>query len=577
MKKLFCICLALLFLLCGCGKASENEALASTTTATTTNSNHTPGSSDSTTGTLTDQSDSSDTSGSTTGSTDNDPNVSGTTTQTTTQNSTGSPTSGGSTSKNNATCSHRDANNDEVCDVCHSSVVVLFDFYAINDLHGKLADTDSNIGVDELTTYLKAAQKTDDNAILLSTGDMWQGSSESNMTKGKILVDWMNELGFAAMSLGNHEFDWGEEYIAENAKLAEFPFLAINIYDRTTNALVDFCKASVMVEGDGIQVGIIGAIGDCYSSIAVDKCDEVYFKTGSELTGLVKKEAERLRAQGADVIVYLLHDGYGQSSSGNLTSSQMSSYYDTSLSNGYVDLVFEGHTHQGYRILDEHGVVHLQNRGDNKGGISHAEIAVNAITGATDVRVAELVSTYVYQDLDDDPIVERLLETYKELIDPANRVLGYNNRYRNSSELMQLIARLYYEVGEKTWGDKYDIVLGGGFMSARSPYNLYTGEVTYANLQSIFPFDNQLTLCSIKGRYLRSKFLETSNDRYYIHCGDYGESIRNNIDPNATYYLITDSYSAYYKANQLTVIAEYDPTVFARDLLAEYIEQGGLA
>ena len=70
--------------------------------------------------------------------------------------------------------------------------------------------------------------------------------------------------------------------------------------------------------------------------------------------------------------------------------------------------------------------------------------------------------------------------------------------------------------------------------------------------------------------------METSNDRYYIHCGDYGESIRNSIDPNATYYLITDSYSAYYKANQLTVIAEYDPTVFARDLLAEYIEQGEL-
>ena len=129
----------------------------------------------------------------------------------------------------------------------------------------------------------------------------------------------------------------------------------------------------------------------------------------------------------------------------------------------------------------------------------------------------------------------------------------------------------------KEWGDKYQIVLGGGFMSARSPYNLYAGEVTYGDLQTILPFDNQLTLCSIKGKYLRSKFLETSNDRYYIFCGDYGNSIRNNIDPNATYYLITDSYSAYYAPNNLTVIAEYDPNVFARDLLADYIKSGKLS
>ena len=332
-----------------------------------------------------------------------------------------------------------------------------------------------------------------------------------------------------------------------------------------------------MVEGDGLQIGIIGAIGDCYSSIAVDKCDEVYFKTGKDLTNLVKAEADRLRSQGADFIVYVLHDGFGSSTSGSMSSSRLASYYDTALSNGYVDLVFEGHTHQGYRIVDEHGVYHLQNRGDNKGGISHVEITINAVTMATSVTVAETVSTYVYQNLEDDSIVEQLMNKYKDVISPANRVLGYNASYRSSSELLRICAQLYYEAGLKEWGDQYQIVLGGGFMSARSPYNLYTGEVTYGDLQTILPFDNQLTLCSVKGKYLRSKFLETNNDRYYIFCGDYGNSIRNNIDPNATYYLITDSYSAYYAPNNLTVIAEYDPNVFARDLLADYIESGKLS
>ena len=77
------------------------------------------------------------------------------------------------------TCNHEDANDDGKCDICKGSVIVSIDFYAINDLHGKFADTDSNIGVDELTTYLKAMAEIDDNVVFLSSGDMWQGSSES--------------------------------------------------------------------------------------------------------------------------------------------------------------------------------------------------------------------------------------------------------------------------------------------------------------------------------------------------------------------------------------------------------------
>lgn len=554
MKKLFCLLLVFSLLLCGCNADKKPTENAATST-------------------------SSSTSVSDTGTTISDkvPSQSGSHLTTALGTSQSGNTTTGTTKPSAPACAHKDDNGDELCDLCRNSVIVVFDFYAINDLHGKLADADGNVGVDELTTYLKNARETDDNAIFLSAGDMWQGSAESNMTKGKILVDWMNELDFTAMALGNHEFDWGEEYIAANAEAAEFPFIAINVYDRKTNALADFCAPSVLVEGDGLQIGIIGAIGDCYSSIAVDKCDEVYFKTGRDLTTLVKNESDRLRAAGADFIVYVLHDGYGQSGSSYLNPSQLASYYDPSLSDGYIDLVFEGHTHQGYRLQDEHGVYHLQNRGDNKGGISHVEIAINAVTMDSSVRTAELVSTYTYQNLEDDPLIQQLLDKYKDLISPANRVLGYNSRYRNSTELQQTIAKLYYEVGEKTWGDDYKIVLGGGFMSARSPYNLSAGEVTYADLQAIFPFDNQLTLCSIKGSYLRSKFLETNNDRYYIHCGEYGNSIRNQIDPSATYYLITDSYSAYYAPNHLTVIAEYDATVFARDLLADYIEDGGFS
>lgn len=566
MKKSICLLLAILLLVCGCNTQDGQDSAAQSSTTT---------SSPSASGTTTTVLDGTD---DTTVIVVGDTTTGGSTTSDTTGSFAGSNTSTTTqTQPTTPACNHKDADNNEICDLCQKSVVVVLDFYSINDLHGKFADADSNIGVDELTTYLKNARSNNKNSIFLSAGDMWQGSSESNMTKGKIIVDWMNELDFTAMAIGNHEFDWGEEYIKSSSAMAEFPFLAINIYDRKTNKPVDYCSPSVMIDRGGVQIGIIGAIGDCYSSIAVDKCDEVYFKTGRDLTNLVKAESEELRQQGADCIVYILHDGHGQSGSSFLTSSQMASYYDSSLSNGYVDVVFEGHTHQGYRAEDEHGVYHLQNRGDNKGGIAHVKIAVNVVTQKSAVQSTQLVNTSTYQNLEDDSLIQQLMEKYKDEISPANRVLGYNSAYRNSSYLQQLIAKLYYELGEKTWGNKYDIVLGGGFMSARSPYNLYKGDVTYSDIQSIFPFDNQITLCSVKGRDLRRKFVETSNDRYYIHYGEYGKQVCEKIDNNATYYIITDSYTAYYAYNNLTVVEEYDPTVFARDLLAEYIENGGLS
>ena len=487
----------------------------------------------------------------------------------------GSQPQGGGTTAVGGCLQHTDANNDELCDVCRRSVIVTFDFYSINDLHGKFSDTSSQVGVDELSTYLNNAQYTDENAVLLAAGDMWQGSSESNLTHGNIITDWMNEMAFTATAVGNHDLDWGESYLENNAKMAEFPTLAINIYDRDTNARVSYCDASLMLDRGGVQVGIIGAIGDCYSSISADKVNDIYFKVGSDLTALVKAESDRLRQQGADFIVYVIHDGYDKSQSGSANASQLKSYYDLSLSDGYVDLVFEGHTHQGYVLKDTHGVYHLQNRGDNKGGISHADVAINSVTLKAEVREAKLVNTAVYQSLDDHPVVNNLMNKYKDIISKADEALGNNRTYRNSTAICNKVAELYYRAGVERWGKEYNIVLGGGFLNTRSPYNLSAGPVKYGDLQMVLPFDNQIVLCSIQGRYLKSRFINTSNSDYYIYYGDYGESVKNSIDPNATYYVVVDSYTSQYGPNHLTVVKEYDPDVYARDLLAEYIAEGG--
>ena len=138
------------------------------------------------------------------------------------------------------------------------------------------------------------------------------------------------------------------------------------------------------------------------------------------------------------------------------------------------------------------------------------------------------------------------------------------------------MADLYCQAGIEKWGEEYDIVLGGGFISCRDPGYMSAGEVQYGLLQSLLPFDNQITLCSIKGRDLLSKFLETDHYSYFIRTSQYGESIRNSIDPNGTYYVVTDSFSAYYAPNKMTVIDVYAEKVYARDLLADYMSAGGL-
>ena len=93
---------------------------------------------------------------------------------------------------------------------------------------------------------------------------------------------------------------------------------------------------------------------------------------------------------------------------------------------------------------------------------------------------------------------------------------------------------------------------------------------------SIFPFDNELVLCSIKGNYLKSQFL-SGRDNYYVYCEGDVQSLKDSVVEDQTYYLVTDRYSSLYADNHLTEIEIYDTTTFARDLLAEYIRKGGLA
>lgn len=468
---------------------------------------------------------------------------------------------------------HSDVVKDGICDECGEVITTELSFYAVNDLHGKFIDTDSQPGLDELTTYIKNLYAdTSREEILLSSGDMWQGTVESSTNKGKLMTEWMNEVGFVSMTLGNHEYDWGSDVLTPNSELAEFPFLAINI---TYNYQpVDYCQASTIVEKGGIKIGIIGAIGDCLSSISGDFTEGLAFATGNKLTSLVKDESERLRnEEGCDFIVYSIHDGGSNFSSSGINSvtNRDMAYYDTSLSNGYVDLVFEAHTHQRYILQDEYGVYHLQGGGEN-GYISCADVSFNTVTNTYEVN-PRIISKSVYADssISGDPAVEEIFNKYFPDSDPYKTILGTNNSLRRSDYICDTVAELYYKKGVEVWGSEYNnIVLGGGYLKLRTPYQISAGNVTYADLFSILPFDNDLVLGRILGSDLKSRFL-SSRDNYYIYA-----TIRESeVVGNEYYYIIVDSYTSTYRSNRITEVARLEGEIYARDLLADFVSAGG--
>ncbi len=458
-----------------------------------------------------------------------------------------------------ASCKHADSNGDGKCDHCTMLVSVDINFFSFNDLHGTMLDTNDQPGLDEFSTMMELFY-ADESAIefLLSAGDMWQGSLESSSNKGAMMTEWMNEMDFIAMTLGNHEFDWGVDAIAANEQLAEFPFLAINI--RYNGQPLEYAQPSVVVEKGGVKVGVIGAIGNCLSSISGEFRDGLQFIVGNQLTALVQAEAKRLRTvEGCDIIVYSVHDSVNG--------------YDEELSNknsgkGYVDMVFEGHSHSYYSTRDKYGVPHLQS-GSYNSGVGVISIEYDLLSDTFTIITAEIMNNDVYgeAEIEASELIMELFEAYFPGYDPFTDVLGYNFANRDDAELCQTVAELYYAYGLEHWRE-YDVVLGGGFLQTRQPNTLPIGDVLYSQLFALFPFDNDIVLVKVSGANLKRLFIE--NSRYKVA---YANDLLARLDNTQEYYVVTDTYTSYYYKSALTEVAR-TPDFYARDLLKAYIQTG---
>jgi hypothetical protein len=106
----------------------------------------------------------------------------------------------------------------------------------------------------------------DEHTVFLSSGDMWQGGSSSNSTKGKIVTDWMNYLGFEAMALGNHEFDWGTDAIRENVDIVFIDYLQL-LGDDIINKEKKLIELKDIAQRKNVTIIVIGQVSRKMESI----------------------------------------------------------------------------------------------------------------------------------------------------------------------------------------------------------------------------------------------------------------------------------------------------------------------
>ncbi|MCG3219062.1 MAG: metallophosphatase, partial [Candidatus Heimdallarchaeota archaeon] len=178
----------------------------------------------------------------------------------------------------------------------------------INDLHGWLNPRDGYGGMATLMGYFEGREgytKEDDSYLLLSGGDQNTGPAVATLSKGIAVVDTMNEMGFDAAAIGNHEFDFGTDWMNTRQDMASYPILSSNIFEKGTSNLADFAIPYVIQNHSGVAVGIIGLTTTTSSTTSHPKITQDF--DFGDYEEALRANIDDVKAAGAEVIIALTH------------------------------------------------------------------------------------------------------------------------------------------------------------------------------------------------------------------------------------------------------------------------------
>ena len=420
-----------------------------------------------------------------------------------------------------------------------------------SDIHGHVGAEGDLGGFALLGGYLanlRAARAADGGAVLLlDGGDDWQGTMESNMAEGEPVVRAMNQLGYDALGLGNHDFDYGpvgprvtasepgddpRGALKLNASKAKFPFLTANIYETATGKPLagPNIMPSTIIQVAGMRIGVLGAAttDTPTSTMAANWA-------GLELRPLapaIAAEAASLRARGAQVVALATHAGLCRRSIdveqiAHCTEGEIVDVV-RALPPGAIDVVVGGHTHMG-ASLEVNGVPIVQawkyGRGlarvdlffENGRLVGHKMfdpvlICARVVAGTQrcdkDAPDGPRVpATYEGRPVVPDSAVAALVAPYVERAAAhRNEKLGVRitstivKSYGEESPFGNLVADLMHAARPQA-----DLALtnGGGLRA-----DLPAGELTYGEFYATYPFDNRFAEVELPARSFRELMKE---------------------------------------------------------------------
>ncbi len=192
----------------------------------------------------------------------------------------------------------------------------------INDLHSRIEPInrfdstcrpDDNAegkcfgGVARVKTMIDhlRAELAGENVIVLDAGDQYQGSLMYTTYKGDVEAEFMEDIGFDVMAVGNHEFDDGPEGLAKLIENVSFPVIAGNIDVSQSNVLAGKVTNHVVLEVGGEKIGIISALATDTAETS-SPGESVIFQ--DEIESL-SADVATLEAEGVDKIIALNHVG----------------------------------------------------------------------------------------------------------------------------------------------------------------------------------------------------------------------------------------------------------------------------
>jgi 2',3'-cyclic-nucleotide 2'-phosphodiesterase (5'-nucleotidase family) len=358
----------------------------------------------------------------------------------------------------------------------------------INDFHGRLLPTpgkDGKPGSGGMAYIAKMVSeeraKNPEGTVLLSAGDMFQGTPISNLFRGKPVVEAMNRMGFDAMSVGNHEFDWGMEAFQSMRKAADFPFLSANILD-DRGALLPGVKAYVLLQKKGLKIAVIGVTTPetHYTTKPGNLKGHRVVAPGKILPALV----EKLKKEGAALIVVLSHAGLDDDRD---LASQV----------GGIDLIVGGHSHTEMKTPAVVGKTIIVQAGYYGLSLGVLKIVVDGdakkIIQYPERRILRKVKAGPKDAFDAD--VAGIIKKYDDQIrGEFGRVVGETRVDLRKRPFESNVGNLVCDAMRRAAAAEVAFQNNGGLRTT-----IPAGKITLEQIYTLLPFDNNLMTMDLTG------------------------------------------------------------------------------